>query len=77
MDLINQAVTLFSHIFFIYFSYQLWSKLFDWEKWIKMTPDNLNRLRLFVVFISIALGYIVSTFFLGILELSRTLMSAF
>lgn len=77
MELINHIVTLSSHLFFIYFSYHLFSHLFDWEKMIKMTPDNLGRIRIFVVFISVALGYLVSSFFLGIIELSQLMWTVF
>lgn len=77
MELLNHVVTLSCHLFFISFSYQLLTALFDWEKMIKLTPDNLGRVRVLVVFLSIALGYMVSSFFLMIISLGQEMMTLF
>lgn len=62
-----------SHILFIYMSHYLLLKVVNWERILKGTADNKTAIQLFVLFLAIALGYLVSTFFLDILNLSRTL----
>lgn len=72
----ENVINLFSHLIFISLVHQLLLNLFDWSKWIKLSPENIWRLRLFLLLVSIALGYLVSNFMLQILALSRLIFGA-
>lgn len=76
MSILDQLVTLVSHLLFIAVSYHLIVYLFDWHKMIKMTPDNLIRLKIFILFLSIALGFLVSSFFQGVIQASQAIFFA-
>lgn len=54
MAIINQFVTLASHLVFIGLSYHMLISLFDWAKIIKNPIENTGKLKLFLLFISIA-----------------------
>ena len=77
MEILNTTVSLFSHVIFIAMTNSLLRQLFDWSKWIKNTPDNIGRLKVFILFLSIAIGYLVSNFILEIVTLSQTLFFSF
>jgi uncharacterized integral membrane protein (TIGR02327 family) len=44
----------------------------DWERWLKVTGDNQPKINMLILFIAIALGYLVSTFFLELLLIGRS-----
>ncbi|AZP03249.1 DUF1146 family protein [Jeotgalibaca ciconiae] len=61
---------LISHMLFIFLSF--WAlKAVRIEKWIR--KNHIPEARILYVFLSIALGYLVSSFFLDFLEVSRNL----
>lgn len=64
-------LTLSSHLLFIYLSHTFLMDVIDWKKLAKSSLERPVRLRLLIVFISIALGFLVSTFFLQLLNLGR------
>lgn len=70
-------LNLSSHILFTYIAYHLLTTVVDWAKFTKIYPENQGRLRLLVLFISLALGYFVSSFFLELMEMGRSLASNF
>ncbi|MGT2846463.1 DUF1146 family protein [Streptococcus massiliensis] len=70
--MIQTIFTLSSHFFFIFISFQLFYKVVDWNRFFKVTGENERAIRLLMVFFSIALGYLVSSFFLTIWEASRS-----
>ncbi|MGT2906428.1 DUF1146 family protein [Streptococcus dentiloxodontae] len=74
MNIINTSITIISHLVFISLSYQMLISLFDWSKIIKIPAENEGKLRLFLLFLSIALGYLVSSFLLAILQLSQEIV---
>lgn len=71
--MIATILALVSHLFFIVMAHQLLVTVVDWSKWLNGTAENKGKIQLFLLFIAIALGYLVSTFFLDLLTLSRTL----
>lgn len=73
MEYINNLLKLISHLLFIGISFQLLLSLFDWSKIIKMTPENIGKLKLFVFFLAIIMGYLVSHFMLELIAMSQTL----
>ncbi|MGT2930558.1 DUF1146 family protein [Streptococcus dentasini] len=75
MDILQSMIPIICHIFFILLSYQLLIRLVDWEKFLKVNPDNLGAITLLVMFLAIALGYLVSSFFLSIISLSTTIFT--
>lgn len=74
MTYLTQLVALFSHMSLIAFTHRMLLTLFDWQKLIKVTPDNLRLLSIFLIFLSIAIGFLVSTFLLSIIQFSQNLM---
>lgn len=67
---INAIITIISHLFFIWLSYNAlqainWRKIYD--------KNNTRMLQLLIALISIALGYTVSSFLLSILNVSQNL----
>ncbi|WP_100185194.1 DUF1146 family protein [Streptococcus iniae] len=73
MDYINQLLKLTSHLLFIGISYQLLMSLFDWTKIIRNSRDNFGRVRLFVFFLAIIMGFMVSHFMLELIQMSQSL----
>ena len=67
--MVQLLFTLSSHMLFIYLSFYLLKDLVKWEKILKVTADNTRKLRLLVVFISIVMGYILSSFFISLYQL--------
>ena len=49
MTIINQFVTLASHLVFIGLSYHMLISLFDWAKIIKNPIENTGKLKLFLL----------------------------
>lgn len=66
-------VTFLSHLLFIYMAYQLLTSVVDWGKLLKGTAENRLKIQLLMLFLAIGMGYMVSTFFLDILVMSRQL----
>lgn len=63
-------LTIISHMFFIFTSF--WAmKAMRIEKWIRKNHESEARILYF--FLSIALGYTVSSFFLDFISMSRNL----
>ena len=56
MEILNSSVTLISHLVFIAMTHQILRNLFDWSKLIKNTSENIGRLKVFILLVSIALG---------------------
>ncbi|AUI70948.1 DUF1146 family protein [Companilactobacillus alimentarius] len=71
---INAIITLVSHIIFIWISFNI-LQVVDWKKIYNKT--NPKMLQLLVAFISIALGYTVSSFFMSIFSLSQNIVLLF
>lgn len=71
METINQSLNFVSALLFIGISHHLLMTLFDWEKLIKVTPENIKKLRFLILLLSIALGYTVSQFILGVIYYSQ------
>lgn len=76
MTILNDMVPLASHLVFIGLTYQMVNTLFDWEKITKNVIVNTGKLRLFLLFISIAIGFLVSSFFIYVLTLCQSLVSS-
>lgn len=77
MEILNSSVTLISHLVFIAMTHQILRNLFDWSKLIKNTPENIGRLKVFILLVSIALGYMVSHFILEIITVSQIFFFGF
>lgn len=73
MNSLNNLVSLACHLVFIGLSYQMVTSLFDWGKIIKNPLENTGKLKLFLLFVSIALGYLTSSFILAVLALGQNL----
>lgn len=76
MTILNDMVPLASHLVFIGLTYQMVNTLFDWEKITKNVIVNTGKLRLFLLFISIAIGFLVSSFFIYVLTLCQSLANS-
>ncbi|MBF0778675.1 DUF1146 family protein [Streptococcus cuniculi] len=70
-------VTICSHLLFIYLVHHLLLSVVDWSKWLKGTADNQKHIQLFMLFLAIALGYLVSAFFLDLLSIGRNIAEVF
>lgn len=77
MEILNSTVAILCHLMFISMTHQLLRQLFDWSKIIKNSAENVGRLKVFILFLSIAIGYLVSHFFLEIITMSQTLFLSF
>ncbi|ATF65751.1 hypothetical protein CO687_09875 [Streptococcus gordonii] len=73
--MIQIVFTLSSHLLFIFLSHQLLSSLVNWERLLKVNSDNALKIRLLILFLSIALGYLVSLFFLSIYQVSFDILN--
>ena len=71
-DMIQSILQFISHLLFIYISYHLLITTVDWARWLKVTGDNQPKINMLILFIAIALGYLVSTFFLELLLIGRS-----
>ena len=67
--MIQLFFTLSSHMFFVYLVFQLLKDLVKWDQILKVTKDNVGKIRLLVVLFSIGLGYLISSFFLNLYQL--------
>lgn len=67
--MIQLFFTLSSHMFFVYLVFQLLKDLVRWDQILKVTRDNVKKVRLLVVLCSIGLGYLISSFFLNLYQL--------
>ena len=76
MTILNDMVPLASHLVFIGLTYQMVNTLFDWEKITKNVIVNTGKLKLFLLFISIALGYLISFFILSVLAFGQNMASS-
>lgn len=70
--MIRSILQLFSHILFIYLAHHLLITTVDWTRCLRMTGDDQRKVNTLVLFLAIALGYIVSTFFLELLMIGRS-----
>lgn len=61
---------------FIAAAFRLLTTVVAWERFLKVDADNAWSIRLLILFLSIALGYLVSLFFIGIFDMSRTLFNS-
>lgn len=77
MEVIEHIIRLTSHCFFIGLIFHYLTSLFDWSKVLHKTYENAARLRLFLILVSIGLGFLVSEFVLTILTMSRDFFVAF
>lgn len=64
------------YLFFIYIFFYLLSSLVNWNYFFKVTADNDRKIRLLLLLLSIALGYVTSRFFIEIYEMSRTIFNS-
>ena len=67
--MVQLLFTLSSHMLFIYFSFYLLKDLVRWEKLLKVTADNTRKVLLLVAFLSVMMGYILSSFFISLYQL--------
>lgn len=67
---LSSLLTLLSHLLFIAISFRLLTAV-RFDKFLR--PNHVGESRLLLLFIAIALGYLVSSFFLSVLDASRTL----
>lgn len=70
--MIQSILQFISHLLFIYISYHLLITTVDWARWLKVTGDNQPKINMLILFIAIALGYLVSTLFLELLLIGRS-----
>ena len=75
--MIQSILQFISHLLFIYISYHLLITTVDWARWLKVTGDNQTKINMLILFIAIALGYLVSTFFLELLLIGRSFATMF
>lgn len=73
MEFLNNTVTLLCHLMFIVMTYQLLYHLFDWSKLIKQPTINAGHLKVFMLLLSISIGYLVSHFFLEVITMGQSL----
>lgn len=76
MEILQNSIMLMSHFIFIAIFYNLLINLFDWGKIVKRASENIGRLKLFLLFISIVIGYMVSTFIWSVISLSQDIFFA-
>ena len=70
MEILNSSVTLISHLIFIAMTHQVLRNLFDWSKVIKNTPENIGRLKVFILLVSIAHWLYGKPFYFEIITVS-------
>lgn len=76
MEILRNSIMLMSYFIFIAIFYNLLINLFDWGKIVKRASENIGRLKLFLLFISIVIGYMVSTFIWSVISLSQDIFFA-
>ena len=75
-DMIQLIFTLSSHMIFIFLSFHLLSTVVNWEKLLTVNADNAFRIRFLILLLSIALGFLLSSFFLSLYALGRDVFSS-
>ncbi|WP_241154233.1 DUF1146 family protein [Streptococcus tangpeifui] len=75
MEILQSLITIICHLFFILMSFHLLTRLVNWEKILRVNPDNFRQINLLVMFLSIGLGFLVSSFFLSVISLSMTILT--
>ncbi|MBF8969395.1 MULTISPECIES: DUF1146 family protein [unclassified Streptococcus] len=70
-----QILAVCSHLLFIYVVHRLLGNVVAWDKFLRITPENTRQAQLLHLIFSIALGFLVSTFFLSLIQFSQTLRS--
>ncbi|CRH93920.1 conserved hypothetical integral membrane protein [Chlamydia trachomatis] len=74
--MIANILRLLSHLLFIYLAHDLLTSVVDWSKFLRGTAENKMKIQFLLLFVAIGLGYMVSTFFLDLLAVSRSLALA-
>ena len=69
--MIQMIFNLSSHLLFIFFAYYLLLNLVQWEKFLKVSTENAVKIRFLILMLSIGIGYIASSFFISVYEMSR------
>lgn len=77
MEVIEHTIHLTSHCFFIGIVFHYLTQLIDWSRFVKNPHENAQRLRIFIMLLSIALGFLISQFVWTLLMMSRDLFVAF
>lgn len=72
--MVEVVFKLCSHLLFIFFAFHLLSTVVEWERFFKVNADNAMKIRFLILLFSIALGYLVSLFFIGIYDMSRAIL---
>lgn len=75
MNIIFEVTRVVSHFIFIYISFNLLSAL-DFNEVFKANT-NYRIIQFFVIFLSVAIGFLVSNFFLEIVSLSKDIFTSF
>ncbi|OFI46713.1 DUF1146 family protein [Floricoccus penangensis] len=75
MNIIFEVTRIVSHFIFIYISFNFLSAL-DFNKIFKANT-NYRIIQYFVIFLSVAIGFLVSNFFLEIVSLSKDIFTSF
>ena len=71
--MIQMIFNLSSHLLFIFFAYYLLLNLVQWEKFLKVSAENSVKIRFLVLMISGGIGFLASSFFISVYEMSRQL----
>ena len=69
--MIQMIFNLSSHLLFIFFAYYLLLNLVQWEKFLKVSTENTVKIRFLILMLSIGIGYLASSFFISVYEMSR------
>ena len=69
--MIQMIFNLSSHLLFIFFAYYLLLNLVQWEKFLKVSAENSVKIRFLILMLSIGIGYLASSFFISVYEMSR------
>ena len=69
--MIQMIFNLSSHLLFIFFAYYLLMNLVQWEKFLKVNAENAVKIRFLILMISVGMGYLASSFFISVYEMSR------
>ncbi|MFS9050626.1 DUF1146 family protein [Streptococcus parasanguinis] len=71
--MIQMIFNLSSHLLFIFFAYYLLLNLVQWEKFLKVSAENSVKIRFLILMISVGIGFLASSFFISVYEMSRQL----
>lgn len=71
MQIIMDSLALISHMIFIGIFFHLLTHLVDWSKYLKVTQETTGQVKLFVLLLSVVLGYLASRFVLEVIALSQ------